>query len=147
MMPKDKVALGSDHAGFKHKERLKGELAEMGYECEDFGTDSTESVDYPPIGRKVAEAVNSGNCKWGLLVCGTGVGMSIIANRVAGVRAALCYSEEVAKITREHNDANVIVLGERTMDGDTAEKVVREFFATEFPGEERNQRRIKQIEE
>jgi ribose 5-phosphate isomerase B len=145
-MSKEKIAVGSDHAGFKHKERLKGVLAELGYECEDYGADSTESVDYPPIGRKVAEAVSSGSCKWGLLVCGTGVGMSISANRVPGARAALCYSEKVAKLTREHNDANIIVLGERTMDGDVAERVVREFFATDFPGDERNQRRIKLIE-
>ena len=146
-MNKGKVAVGSDHAGYEYKEKLKAVLAEIGYACEDFGADSAASVDYPSIGREVAEAVASGKCRWGLLICGTGVGMTMVANRVRGVRAALCYSEEVARVTRGHNDANVIVLGQRTMELPEAEKTLRVFFSTDFSGDERHRRRVAAIDE
>ncbi len=146
-MSKGKVAVGSDHAGYEYKEKLKDVLTELGYACEDFGAASTASVDYPSVGRAVAEAVASGQCQWGLLICGTGIGMAMIANRVKGVRAALCYNEEVARLTREHNDANVIVLGQRTMGLQEVEKTLRSFFATEFSGDERHIRRIAAIDE
>ncbi len=145
-MDKGKVAIGSDHGGYKYKEKAKALLAEMGFEVEDFGADSEQVCDYAPVGRSVAEAVAQGRCRWGVLVCGTGLGMSYVANRVKGVRAALCYAEEVARLSREHNDANIIVLGERSMPWDGAAKAIRAFFSTDFSGEERHVRRIGLID-
>ena len=146
-MDKGKVAIGSDHAGYGYKQKVKSLLAELGCEVEDMGTLSEESCDYAPIGRKVAEAVASGSHRWGVLVCGTGLGMSMAANRVRGARGAVCYSEEVAKLAREHNDANIIILGERSMAWDQAEKAVRAFFDTPFSGAERHARRIAQLDQ
>ena len=145
-MEKGKVALGADHAGFEYKEKVKQVLEELGYEWQDFGAASVESIDYPPVGREVAETVASGKCRWGVLACGAGIGMSIVANRVSGARAALCYSEQVAEITRQHNDANILVLAGRFISWEETERIVRKFFSIDFPDEERHVRRIKMID-
>ena len=103
-----KIALASDHAGYKLKEAIKEYLTE--YEVIDFGTNSTESMDYPDTGFKAAETVAKGKCERGILICGSGLGMSIVANKVKGIRAALCNSVELARLSRQHNDANILVL-------------------------------------
>ena len=109
-----KIALASDHAGFAEKEKLKPLLRDLGLEVEDLGTVSEESVDYPDYARKVAEEVAGGRADQGLLVCGSGTGMAITANKVPGVRAAVAWSEETARLARQHNDANVLAIGART---------------------------------
>ena len=103
-----KIAIGSDHAGFEDKEKVKKQLAELGYEYEDVGTNSAESVDYPIYAQKVAEKVANGEVEQGLLICGSGNGMQIAANKIRGVRAALAWNEETARLARQHNDANVL---------------------------------------
>lgn len=127
-----KVALASDHAGYAEKERLKPLLAELGLEVEDYGAVSEESVDYPDYARKVAEAVAGGRAEQGLLVCGSGTGMAISANKVAGVRAAVAWSEEVARLARQHNDANVLAIGARTTPPAEIPKIVRAWFDAKF---------------
>jgi len=129
-----KIALASDHAGFTEKERLKPLLSEIGIEFEDFGTSSEESVDYPDYAQKVAEQVAAGRVEQGLLVCGSGIGMAISANKVNGVRAALAWSEETARLARRHNDANVLAIGARTTPEGDIPKIVRAWFATAFEG-------------
>lgn len=129
-----KIALASDHAGYTEKERLKSLLDELGVEFEDFGAVSEESVDYPDYARKVAEAVARGEAEQGLLVCGSGTGMAISANKVAGVRAAVAWSEEIARLARQHNDANVLAIGARTTPPQEIPKIVRAWFATRFDG-------------
>ena len=111
----------------------------------DFGAYSTDSVDYPDIGLAVAEAVANGEFDRGVLICGTGIGMSMTANKVPGIRAALCKDSYCATMAREHNDANILVLGGRTTEEDTALETVRTFLATDFPGEERHAKRIRKI--
>ena len=115
-MAKEKIIIGADHAGFALKEALKPFLAEMGLDVTDAGTDSDRSVDYPDFGACVAEAVSAGIFPRGILICGSGVGMSIVANRFPGVRAALCLDEETARLSRMHNDANILVLAGRKTD-------------------------------
>jgi ribose 5-phosphate isomerase B len=127
-----KIALASDHAGYREKERLKPLLQELGLEVEDLGTVSEESVDYPDYARKVAERVAGGEAEQGILVCGSGTGMAISANKVVGVRAAVAWSEEVARLARQHNDANVLALGARTTPPEEIPKIVRAWFATDF---------------
>jgi RpiB/LacA/LacB family sugar-phosphate isomerase len=127
-----KIALASDHAGYAEKERLKPVLAELGLEVEDYGTVSEESVDYPDYARKVALAVARGQAQQGVLVCGSGTGMAISANKVAGVRAAVAWSEEVARLARQHNDANVLAIGARTTPQAEIPKIVRAWFETRF---------------
>src|ERR1700704_5747808 len=117
-----KIALASDHAGFAEKERLKPLLHELGLQFEDLGTVSEESVDYPDYARKVADEVANGRADQGLLVCGSGTGMAITANKVAGVRAAVGWSEETARLARQHNDANVLTIGARTTPPDDIPK-------------------------
>lgn len=129
-----RIALASDHAGYAEKERLKGVLDEIGVEFDDLGTMSEESVDYPDYARKVAEQVAQGQVAQGLLVCGSGTGMAITANKVPGVRAAVAWSEETARLARQHNNANVLALGARTTPPDDIPKIVRAWFATEFEG-------------
>ena len=143
-----KVALASDHAGYAEKERLKPLLRELGVEFEDLGTVSEESVDYPDYARKVAEAVASGEAAQGLLVCGSGTGMAIAANKVPGVRAAVAWSEETARLARQHNDANVLAIGARTTPPDDIPKIVRAWFETNFDGGRHASRveKIKRIE-
>ncbi|MGB9178867.1 MAG: ribose 5-phosphate isomerase B [Pyrinomonadaceae bacterium] len=143
-----KIALASDHAGYAEKERLKKVLEELGVEFEDLGTVSEESVDYPDYARKVAEAVARGEAEQGVLVCGSGTGMAITANKVAGVRAAVAWSEETARLARQHNDANVLAIGARTTPPQEIPKIVRAWFATKFEGGRHAERveKIKQIE-
>ena len=143
-----KIALASDHAGYAEKERLKTLLDELGVEFEDFGAVSEESVDYPDYARKVAEAVARGAAEQGVLVCGSGTGMAISANKVAGVSAAVAWSEEVARLARQHNDANVLAIGARTTPPQEIPKIVRAWFATRFDGGRHAARveKIKQIE-
>jgi ribose 5-phosphate isomerase B len=129
-----RIALASDHAGYAEKERLKALLTDLGVEFEDLGTVSEASVDYPDYARAVAEQVADGRVEQGLLVCGSGTGMAITANKVAGVRAAVAWSEEIARLARQHNDANVLAIGARTTPPDDIPKIVRAWFSTEFEG-------------
>ena len=130
----DPVILGSDHAGFALKERLKTALDRLGVPWEDAGTSSEESVDYPDFAHRVADAVASGRFVRGVLVCGTGIGVSIAANRHPGVRAALVWDERTARLSREHNDANVLALGGRTTDPALAERLLEIWLTTPFAG-------------
>jgi len=129
-----RIALASDHAGYAEKERLKALLSDLGVEFEDLGTGSEASVDYPDYARAVAEQVAEGRVEQGLLVCGSGTGMAITANKVPGVRAAVAWSEEIARLARQHNDANVLAIGARTTPPDDIPKIVRAWFSTEFEG-------------
>jgi len=139
-----KLGIASDHAGYKMKEYLKERLKKLGYEIIDFGTESEESVDYPDYASKLAEAVSKGKVEKGILICGTGVGVSIVANKYPGVRAGIAYSDEVAELIARHNDANVICFGGRTMDFDDAFKRVKIWLDTPFDGG-RHERRVKKI--
>jgi len=139
-----KIALASDHAGFSEKEKLKPLLTELGIDYSDLGTVSEESVDYPDYAKKVAEEVAAGNVDQGLLVCGSGTGMAITANKVPGVRAAVAWSEEIARLARQHNDANVLALGARTTPEGDIPKIVRAWFETAFEGG-RHQSRVNKI--
>src|SRR5215210_1896003 len=123
-----KIAIAADHAGYQEKEQLKPLLTELGIQFEDLGTVSPESVDYPDYARKVAEAVARGEATQGVLVCGSGTGMAIAANKVPGVRAAVAWSEETAQLARQHNDANVLAIGARTTPVDDIPKIVRAWF-------------------
>ena len=129
-----RIALASYHAGYAEKERLKTVLADLGVQFDDLGTASEESVDYPDYARKVAEQVADGRVEQGLLVCGSGTGMAITANKVPGVRAAVAWSEEIARLARQHNDANVLAIGARTTPPAEISKIVRAWFSTEFEG-------------
>ena len=129
-----KIALASDHAGFSEKEKLKPLLTDLGLEFDDLGTVSDESVDYPDYARKVAEQVARGQADQGLLVCGSGAGMAITANKVPGVRAAVAWSEETARLARQHNDANVLAIGARTTPPGQIPAIVRAWFSTDFEG-------------
>ena len=140
------VALGSDHGGYQLKKEIKELLTEMDLKYSDYGTKSTESVDYPDFAIQVAEAVAKGECKRGILVCGTGIGMSIVANKFKGVRAALCHDLFSAQATREHNDSNVLTLGERVVGRGLALEIVKVWLNTDFEGG-RHQRRIDKIKE
>lgn len=128
------VAIGSDHGGFQLKEEIKKLLAEENIAFEDFGTHSTQSVDYPDIAQKVGEAVVSGQYTRGILICGTGIGISIAANKIKGIRAALCHDVFSAKMTREHNDTNILAMGERVIGPGLARMIVSTWLATEFVG-------------
>ena len=138
------IALGADHAGFEVKEKIKALLNSMGMEFQDFGTNSTESTDYPDYAHKVAEAVSSGKAERAILVCGTGIGMSIVANKHNGVRAAVVESVNAAKLAREHNDANVLALGARITPWEQALEIIKTFLSTRFEGG-RHQRRVEKI--
>jgi len=129
-----RVAIGSDHAGFRYKEQLKEWLQGLGHEVRDFGTDSEESVDYPLFIRPAAEAVASGKCERAIVLGGSGNGEAMAANRIKGVRCALCWNVETAKLGRQHNDANVLSLGERVIDLRTALAIVDAFLTTPFEG-------------
>ena len=141
-----RIALASDHAGYAEKERLKTVLTELGVEFDDLGTASEESVDYPDYARKVAEEVAEGRVEQGLLVCGSGTGMAITANKVHGVRAAVCWSEEIARLARQHNNANVLAIGARTTPTGEIPKIIRAWFSTEFEGG-RHAARVAKISE
>lgn len=141
-----KIAIGSDHAGFRYKQAIVQHLRDGGHEVEDFGTHSDEAVDYPKFIRPVAEAVAAGTYERGIVLGGSGNGEAITANRVRGVRCGLCWNLESARLTRLHNDANVLSLGERMMDQETALKIVDVFLTTAFEGG-RHLARIHQIDE
>jgi ribose 5-phosphate isomerase B len=138
------IAIGCDHAGYELKEHLKERLQSSGYHVEDLGTYSNESVDYPDIIHPLASAVNDHMLEKGIIICGTGIGASIVANKYPGVRAALCWMPEIAILARKHNDANVLALPGRFIDPDTAWEVVKVFLSTAFEGG-RHERRVKKI--
>lgn len=140
-----RVAIASDHAGFHHKTRIISLLRELGHDVRDFGTDSTEAVDYPVFIRPAAEAVARGEADRAIVLGGSGNGEAIVANKVPGVRCALCWSVESARLSREHNDANALSLGERLVPLETALEIVRVWLATPFEGG-RHARRVAQIE-
>lgn len=141
-----RIALGTDHAGFRLKERLKGLLVALGHEPVDFGTFSEEAADYPAFVRPAAEAVAKGECERGIVLGGSGNGEAMCANRVKGVRCALCWSVQVAELARHHNDANVISLGARLVSEELAEDIVRAWLATPFDAG-RHETRIKMLDE
>ncbi|MGI9066261.1 MAG: ribose 5-phosphate isomerase B [Pyrinomonadaceae bacterium] len=141
-----KIALASDHAGYAEKERLKPLLRDLGLEFDDLGTVSEESVDYPDYARRVAEQVARGQVDQGVLVCGSGTGMAITANKVPGVRAAVAWSEQTARLARQHNDANVLAIGARTTPPENIPAIVRAWFSADFEGG-RHADRVKKIED
>jgi ribose 5-phosphate isomerase B len=128
------VAIGSDHGGYKLKEEIKNLLVENHIEFKDFGTHSAESVDYPDVAKTVCEAVVAQECTRGILICGTGIGIGIAANKIKGIRAALCHDVFSAQMTREHNDANVLTMGERVIGPGLARMIVSTWLSTEFAG-------------
>ncbi|NPV28748.1 MAG: ribose 5-phosphate isomerase B [Firmicutes bacterium] len=138
------IAIGSDHAGFQLKERVKEYLVSRQVEFTDFGVENPEPVDYPDIARVVAEAVASGACDQGILICGTGIGMTIAANKVPGIRAALCQDPFTARAAREHNDANILALGERVLGPGLACEIVEAWLQARFAGG-RHARRLAKI--
>jgi ribose 5-phosphate isomerase B len=138
------IALGSDHAGFLLKQDLKAWLTAQGHHVLDFGTDSPDAVDYPDFAVGVAEAVGAGMAERGVLVCGTGIGMAIAANKVSGVRAAPCADQDAARLSREHNDANILTLGARILEGTRATAVLETWLATDFAGG-RHTRRVAKL--
>jgi ribose 5-phosphate isomerase B len=139
------IAIGADHAGYLYKERIKGHLAALGHRVTDFGTDSTEPVDYPLIIRPVAEAVAAGRCDRGIIFGGSGNGEAIVANRVAGVRCTVCWDVESARLARQHNDANILSLGARLISEAEMIPIVDTWLATPFEGG-RHLRRIALID-
>lgn len=141
------IGIGSDHGGFELKEIIKKHLESRGEQYRDYGTYSEASCDYPVYGRAVAKAVAAGDCDRGIIICGTGIGISIAANKVPGIRAALCSDCFSAQATREHNDANILALGARVLGQGLALKIVDTFLDTPFSGDERHSRRISMIEE
>ncbi|HEY9283580.1 MAG TPA: ribose 5-phosphate isomerase B [Pyrinomonadaceae bacterium] len=143
-MSKKKIAIGSDHAGYEGKERAKEAIAALGYEVADYGTQGLESVDYPDFGAAVGRAVVAGEVERGVVMCGSGIGISIAANKIPGVRAALCWNEETARLARQHNDANVLCIGARFIDPETAAAMIRAFVETEFAGG-RHQQRVEKL--
>lgn len=139
-----KIALGSDHAGFELKEDLRAYLAERQVEVLDLGAFSEDPVDYPDVAGKVAEKVSRGEVERGLLICGTGIGMSIVANRFAGIRAALCHDVYTARISREHNNANILALGGRLIGKGLAREILKAWLEAEFQGG-RHEKRLSKI--
>ncbi|MCZ6509123.1 MAG: ribose 5-phosphate isomerase B [Alphaproteobacteria bacterium] len=144
-MNKITVALASDHAGFALKEELKTEITRLGLDYLDLGTNSSDSVDYPDFGRAIADALIEGRADRGVIVCGTGIGISIAANRVNGVRAAVCHDATTARLAREHNDANVLALGARIVGTEVAKDCLHAFLSATFDGGERHQRRVDKL--
>ena len=139
-----KIILGSDHAGFELKEQIKKFLEELGYEYEDLGTNSKEPSDYPETAFKVAKKVAETNSR-GILMCGSGLGEAIVANKVKGIRATNCFNEYTAKMSREHNDSNLLCLGARILKLEEAKNITKIWLTTQFSKEERHIRRLKQI--
>ncbi|NLY45618.1 MAG: ribose 5-phosphate isomerase B [Tissierella sp.] len=141
-----KIGIGSDHGGYELKESIKEYLNQLGVEFVDYGTNSLESVDYPDFGKKVADAVLEKQVDRGILICGTGIGISITANRIQGIRCALCTDTFSARMSREHNNANILALGGRVVGVGLALDIVKTFLDTEFEGG-RHERRINKIDE
>lgn len=144
MSNSDKIYIGSDHGGFELKEIVKAYLESNSYSVKDLGCYSEESVDYPQFGRAVAKAVVENNAR-GIVICGTGIGISMSANKVKGARAGLCHSVEYAKLTRQHNDANILAMGGRFVEPELAKKITDAFLNTEFEGG-RHQKRVDDID-
>lgn len=144
-LPAMKIAIGSDHAGFRYKEKIRGFLEGLGHIVTDYGTASESPVDYPVFIRPVAEAVAQGACERGIVLGGSGNGEAIVANRIPGIRCALCWNAESARLARQHNNANMISLGERMMTLETALQIVKTWLETPFEGG-RHQRRIDLID-
>ena len=144
-MAKEVIPIASDHAGFEMKEKLRAKLESMGYETQDLGTHSPSSTDYPDFAHPLAQEISSGEAKRGVLLCGTGLGMSYVANRYPHVRAAVVWSPEIAELARKHNDANVLVLPARFLSEEEAEKILRTWLETPFEGG-RHERRVIKIE-
>jgi len=144
-----KIAIGSDHAGLELKNELISVLNEMKIECLDLGTNGPQSVDYPDFGERVSKEVSEGRVARGILICGTGIGMSIVANKIPNIRAALCNDLFTARMSRMHNDANILVIGGRIVGKDLAKEIVRTWFTTEFEGGRHANRltKIKLIED
>lgn len=142
---KPTIALGADHAGYEYKNKLVSYLTENGYACIDCGTNGPESVDYPVHASKVCELVRGGKCDFGILVCGTGIGMSIAANKHRGIRAALCNEAESTAMTRHHNNSNVLCLGARMISYELALELTNVFLNTEFDGG-RHERRVEMLD-
>lgn len=140
------IGIGADHGGFELKRAIIKHLEAKGLEYKDFGTDSPVSCDYPEYGKAVANAVAAGECDRGILICGTGIGISISANKVKGIRAAVCTDCFMAEATRSHNDANILALGARVVGEGLALKIVDTFLETPFSGDPRHVRRIEKIE-
>ena len=141
------IAIGSDHGGFALKEKVAAYLTQKGYELKDVGCYDLSSVDYPAYGHAVGKAVASGECEYGIVICTTGIGISIAANKVPGVRCALCSEPHSAHMTREHNNANVLAMGGGLIGENMAYKIVDEFLNTEFSVEEKHHRRVNKLEE
>lgn len=141
------IALGCDHGGFELMQEVMAHLEKRGIEYKNFGTFTKESCDYPEYAKKVANAVVSGECEKGILICGTGIGISMAANKTKGIRCALCSEPLSAKMTRLHNNANVLAMGAGLIGPNMANEIVDTFLNTEFSGDERHQRRIDLIEE
>ena len=142
--PGERIPIASDHAGFELKERLRESLAQMGYDVQDIGTHSTASTDYPDYAHPLAQEVSNGEAVRGVLLCGTGLGMSYVANRYPGVRAAVAWTPEIAALARKHNDANVLSMGARVVGVGLAEEILATFLATPFEGG-RHARRVQQV--
>ncbi len=142
--PGDTIVIASDHAGVELKSLMTNDLQDMGFKVKDLGTTSTDSVDYPDYGHAVGKAVQAHEATAGVLICGTGIGISIAANRHAGVRAALVHDDVTARMAREHNDANVIVMGARIVPSDKARTLLKTFFETPFEGG-RHARRVEKL--
>jgi ribose 5-phosphate isomerase B len=138
------IAIASDHAGFELKNTLKNTIEALGYKLLDLGTNSAESVDYPDYGYKLATAVSKGDAELGVAICGSGIGISIAANRKPKVRAALCHNVETAKLARQHNNANVLALGARMVSSELAVDMLKTFLSTEFEGG-RHENRVKKL--
>jgi len=140
-----RVALACDHGAYDHKEAIKSRLIELGYTVDDYGTHSTASMDYPDTVYPAAKSVSEGRNDWGIVLCGTGIGASITANKVKGIRCALVFDTETAKITRAHNDSNVLALGGRLTDVPTAVAIAETWLSSPFSHDERHQRRINKL--
>ncbi len=140
----EKILIGSDHAGFELKEILKPHLTKAGYEVEDYGTFSTESMDYPDVAHPLAHDIQSGKAVRGILICGSGNGVSMVANKYPGVRAALCWNKELASLARQHNNANILTLPARFIEADLAVEMVEVFLHTDFEGG-RHERRVQKV--
>jgi ribose 5-phosphate isomerase B len=143
--PGERIPIASDHAGFELKERLRTSLAELGYDVQDIGTHGTASTDYADFAHPLAQEVASGEAERGILLCGTGLGMSYVANRYPGVRAAVAWTPEIAALARKHNDANILVLPARFISDEDAVEIMKAWLTTEFEGG-RHTRRVEKIE-
>ncbi len=141
------IGIGSDHGGYALKQEILGLLKEKGYAYKDFGGYDENAIDYPDIARPVAQAILDGTCETGIVICGTGIGISITANKIKGIRCALCSDHFSAVATREHNNANMLALGGRNTGPEVAKDIVMAFLTTEFSNDERHIRRINKIED